>query len=66
MPYIHLIFLIFYKLLSYNERVMKELSVCPLPIQSLLTQNHYVVSWLGQSKEYQELLGTIVNSKLSP
>ena len=40
------------------ERRSNELSVYHLPIQGLLVQKHYVVSWLGQSKEYQELLGT--------
>ena len=53
-------------MLCYNERVMNQLSVYQLPIQGLLTQNHWAVSWLGQSKKYQELLGTLVNSKTSP
>ena len=42
-----------YTWLCYNERVMNQLSVHQLPIQGLLQQ---LVSWLGQSKEYQELL----------
>ena len=45
---------------------MNQLSIYQLPIQGLLTQNHWVVLWLGQSKEHQELLGILVNSKLSP
>ena len=44
---------------------MNQLSGYQLPIQGLLTQNHKVVLWLGQSKEYHELLVTLVNSKLS-
>ena len=34
-----------------------ELIFYQLRIKSLLIQNHQVALWIGQSKEYQELLG---------
>ena len=39
-------------------RTNESINFYQLPIQAVLTQNHKAVSWLGQSKEYQELLGT--------
>ena len=44
---------------------MNQLSVYQLPIQGLLIQNHSGVM-VTSIKKYQELLGTLVNSKLTP
>ena len=47
---------------------MNQLIISQLPIQGLLIQNHFVVLWLGQSKEYLGVPRDLVVNvcKLSP